>query len=510
MAAEHSPSPPPPDAAGAGARHEEQEDEDEDEPLLPAWAELQRRLRVEAAASPAASPAANAAADTSPGPSGAALPRPAPSRVLPASPRPAPPSPRGADVEGEGESYDFGSGAGFYADVPQALLERYRRTRDRATVLEALQLVAFPESKRGNVRGGHKGPIYGMCLGMTECYFRGPMPSRATRASPRLAQLLCEFVRRERPGFTFTSIQVNKDYASALHVDKNDAGCSLIIGLGAYSGGQLWVDDGSRLGRCLELNGRWHSLDGNRPHQVLPFRGRRYTLIYFSRMRGGDVGADPASPVAKRLFSLGFSLPPALPQQRDYPSKKERLDVATAKMARFRDRCARRGGPSYVRLRAREPSGRLLHVAVLAGAPLRLLASALARRLRLRAPPSLRVGSLAVLPADTPRGLRLRKGDIVDFDAADIAVPGAKRTSAAISHAAEEAEDEAPAEEKPAEEEARAEAPAKEAAPAAEEARAEAPAEEKLAEEAAPHPKLHRVGEGVGEGGAADGEGVLG
>jgi hypothetical protein len=43
--------------------------------------------------------------------------------------------------------------------------------------------------------------------------------------------------------FTFTSIQVNKNYASALHVDRNNKGPSLIIGLGNYQGGQLWTYD---------------------------------------------------------------------------------------------------------------------------------------------------------------------------------------------------------------------------------------------------------------------------
>ena len=40
-----------------------------------------------------------------------------------------------------------------------------------------------------------------------------------------------------RPEFCFTSVQVNKNYASALHVDKNNCGPSLIVGLGDYSGG---------------------------------------------------------------------------------------------------------------------------------------------------------------------------------------------------------------------------------------------------------------------------------
>ena len=44
----------------------------------------------------------------------------------------------------------------------------------------------------------------------------------------------------------FTSshvVQVNKNYASALHVDKNNRGPSLIVALGDFEGGELWTYD---------------------------------------------------------------------------------------------------------------------------------------------------------------------------------------------------------------------------------------------------------------------------
>jgi hypothetical protein len=40
-----------------------------------------------------------------------------------------------------------------------------------------------------------------------------------------------------------TIVKVNKNYAAAIHVDRNNEGPSVIIGLGDYEGGQLWTYD---------------------------------------------------------------------------------------------------------------------------------------------------------------------------------------------------------------------------------------------------------------------------
>ena len=101
-------------------------------------------------------------------------------------------------------------------------------------------------------------------------------------AERRVAPVSLSFVRTLlRPqfgdAFEFTSIQVNKNYASALHVDGNNNGASKIIGLGDFSGGGLWASGKG----ALDCRNKWHEFDGNLPHCTLPFTGTRYTLIYF-------------------------------------------------------------------------------------------------------------------------------------------------------------------------------------------------------------------------------------
>ena len=50
-------------------------------------------------------------------------------------------------------------------------------------------------------------------------------------------------MRKATPEFEFTSVQLSYNYASRLHVDRNNVGSSYVIGLGNYVGGNIWVHD---------------------------------------------------------------------------------------------------------------------------------------------------------------------------------------------------------------------------------------------------------------------------
>jgi hypothetical protein len=93
-------------------------------------------------------------------------------------------------------------------------------------------------------------------------------------------------------------VKVNKNYLSALHVDKNNLGPSYIVGhfrhfnadfphftaistpiqrqfnanlgVGDYTDGGLWVQDMGEVG-CKHS---WEQFDGNVPHCTLPYEGK--------------------------------------------------------------------------------------------------------------------------------------------------------------------------------------------------------------------------------------------
>lgn len=118
---------------------------------------------------------------------------------------------------------------------------------------------------------------------------------------------MCAFLRNASgpPGgaaFPFTSIQLNKAYASKRHVDANNAGYSMIIGLGDYEGGKLQVDG---MGE-LDVRNTWHRFDGNVPHCTTPVggAGERYSLIFFTN--SSLVHAEGRA--LRELQDLGFNV----------------------------------------------------------------------------------------------------------------------------------------------------------------------------------------------------------
>ena len=95
--------------------------------------------------------------------------------------------------------------------------------------------------------------------------------------SPRPA--LRDFMRRCKPDFTFTSIQIVQDYASALHVDGNNLGPSYILALGDYDGGELYLHGVGK----VNIKNVWYCFDGHIPHLTCPIKsGQRLSIIFYT------------------------------------------------------------------------------------------------------------------------------------------------------------------------------------------------------------------------------------
>ena len=89
----------------------------------------------------------------------------------------------------------------------------------------ALDSVTVPvNTTRFNVKRTQNQLVTGMCLGVVNARSNGIVASAFGRTRPNLTKTLVNFAKKYVPGFAFTSIQVNKNYLSALHVDKNNLG----------------------------------------------------------------------------------------------------------------------------------------------------------------------------------------------------------------------------------------------------------------------------------------------
>ena len=81
---------------------------------------------------------------------------------------------------------------------------------------------------------------------------------------------------------------------AARHRDDKDASHQVAMALGDYEGGYLRVH-GDRGVRDVNTRNRWVRFDGRYEHEVLPYEGTRYSVVYFQLEPPWDV--DPTSTV---------------------------------------------------------------------------------------------------------------------------------------------------------------------------------------------------------------------
>jgi len=174
-------------------------------------------------------------------------------------------------------------------------------------VQELLQDYKVPISRRSNTANDNNEVQHGIALGLIFARGQGvfgmdrlKMQDFATR---QLVLAINSLAARCLPqSFYYTTIQLNYNYQSRLHVDASNLGPSFIIGLGAYVGGSLYVYEQG----VYDVNRNFVAFDGTVPHMTTPFRGIRYSLIYFT-----DRCVDRASQEQIAALELaGFRPPP--------------------------------------------------------------------------------------------------------------------------------------------------------------------------------------------------------
>lgn len=129
--------------------------------------------------------------------------------------------------------------------------------------------------------------------------------------SERMMIKLCAFVKEQAPDLKFTSFVVNLNTKFSLHVDTENVGLGGIVGFGDYQGGDLWAhwlpEEGKVRGgtRFHDVRARLLVINGAAPHMTTKFKGRRLTVVLYTRR--GFEACDTAS--MTHLKSVGFQLP---------------------------------------------------------------------------------------------------------------------------------------------------------------------------------------------------------
>ena len=220
-------------------------------------------------------------------------------------------------------------------------------------VLEVLrQLQVPPNYTRKNVMPAGAQYIQGMLLGLYS-YGGSVGLSAKTKKHQWLTRLLVGAMKAVAPDFPFSSIQINYNYASRPHVDKNNLGTSFIVGCGEYTGGELWVHDESGEDKCTlenedvtayyhsgkEFNGKtlqirdaWTIFDGTKMHYTEPFEGERYSIIYFTSDRYAAAPEKARKGMADAGFDFDFC---ATDLEKVLKEKHERRDEIAAQVRKI-------------------------------------------------------------------------------------------------------------------------------------------------------------------------------
>ena len=92
-------------------------------------------------------------------------------------------------------------------------------------------------------------------------------------------------------GWKYSAITLNHNVKARKHIDGTNVGNSVIVAVGEFTGGGLYVyePDGKK-GRLLNIHNKAKMFNGAvLPHKTQAFKGDRYTLIFFNHKKGAEV-----------------------------------------------------------------------------------------------------------------------------------------------------------------------------------------------------------------------------
>ena len=182
-----------------------------------------------------------------------------------------------------------------------------------AKVTELLLMLngEWPTQTRPNVAPttATNGGVRGMCLGLVYGLGgQGMKVSKVSESFPALTEFVNVAVAASLPvdpeakggkPFTWSSLQLNYNYAARKHVDGNNLGPSAIIALGEHTGGELWTENKG----TLNATGAWRFFNGTKLHETQPFQGTRISVIAFTHNACDELTEG----LAEDLRALGFT-----------------------------------------------------------------------------------------------------------------------------------------------------------------------------------------------------------
>ena len=147
---------------------------------------------------------------------------------------------------------------------------------------------------------------------------------------PTLYKLLLDFDHMHvcSRGIRWNSVTLNMNYRAALHRDRGNEGDSFVVAFGDFTGGALHALRGPLKGKhdithqpIVGDFSRWE-------HEVLPFDGERFSLVYYYRSPAAE---NPLSPPSVRLVggeAMFFRGEDAVPANSGLPHPNKKYESA--------------------------------------------------------------------------------------------------------------------------------------------------------------------------------------
>ena len=191
------------------------------------------------------------------------------------------------------------------------------------------------------------GLVYDRVGRWTESTVTRLFPSIAKCLNLWLSTRLCQLAHPSFPSPTrdwrWTSITVNRGYAAARHVDRNNHGPSVIRSIASNSD-RLWLWPeathkdlphlSSEHAVEIPIASRRHlwAFDGRCPHETKPYQedvGSRLSIIFFQSARGWKASSQTTA----RLIDLGFNPAASVHEATKFDSQFDVLTGGTSHMS---------------------------------------------------------------------------------------------------------------------------------------------------------------------------------
>lgn len=183
--------------------------------------------------------------------------------------------------------------------------EKYNALREKLlTALKDITVSKIPKpsettnTNRGNVLG---------TIGRTMTFGFGDNRQgwnyyATNKKHPEVFKALVEFGNAVVPkGWKYQGITLNHQCKAKKHKDKKNVGESVIIGIGDYTGGEMKIWDGDdKNPKIFPIKDNPAMFNGgNLFHQTMPFKGDRYTIIFYKQAKkpsSGEIGVGRGAP----------------------------------------------------------------------------------------------------------------------------------------------------------------------------------------------------------------------